>query len=275
MAPRPFACFGRRRGRETSASKPPVANATADQTQEEQRRMGPVLVELFSSQGCGTSPEAEGVVSRLGRGDFEGDLPPVAVLAFHVEYWDYRGWRDPFGSSIWTVRQKAYVDVLHLDTLYTPQVVVNGRAQCVGTDPDAVFAAVRSAPRFTSPTMQATFQKPDPGTLQVSFTGALQTKVDGSGADVMVALYQSGLVTDCDQGENKGRVLTNDYVVRRLEKLVSVKDVSAKKNISGSVHFTLWDGFNSAKCGLLLFVQNASLQTFGVQQFQIPQEDTI
>ncbi|RWW11413.1 hypothetical protein BHE74_00036591 [Ensete ventricosum] len=123
--------------------------------------------------------------------------------------------------------------------------------------------------------LQATFQKPDPGTLQVSFTGALQTKVDGSGADVMVALYESGLVTDCDQGENKGRVLTNDYVVRRLEKLVSVKDVSAKKNISGSVHFTLWDGFNGAKCGLLLFVQNASLQTFGVQQFQIPQEDTI
>ncbi|WOL15075.1 hypothetical protein Cni_G23856 [Canna indica] len=276
MAPRMFACFGRGSGG-ASSSRSPETNATADLTAEEQRRMGPVLVELFSSQGCGTSPEAEAVVSRLGRGELGeergDDLPPVAVLGFHVEYWDYRGWRDPFGSSIWTVRQKAYVESLRLDTLYTPQVVVHGRAECIGTDLDAIASAVRSAPRFPSPTMQATFHKPAEGTLQVSFTGALRTKVERSGADVMVALYESGLVTDCNKGENKGRVLSNDYVVRRLEKLVSVKDISAKKNLSGSVQFTLWEGFHGASCGILLFVQNGSLQTFGVQHFQIP--DTI
>ncbi|CAL9134799.1 Secreted protein [Musa troglodytarum] len=273
MAPRLFACFGRGRGRAATSSESPEANATVDQIVEEQRRMGPVLVELFSSQGCGTSPEAEAVATQLGRGELVGDLPPVAVLGFHVEYWDYRGWKDPFGSSNWTVRQKAYVDALHVDTLYTPQVVVNGRAQCVGTDLDAISAALRSVPRFPSPTMQATFQKPAPDTLQVSFTGALRSKVVGR-ADVMVALYESGLVTDCDKGENKGRVLTNNYVVRRLEKLVSVKGISPKKNLSASLQFTLWDGFNAATCGLLLFVQNASLHTFGVQQFQIP-EDTL
>lgn len=121
--------------------------------------------------------------------------------------------------------------------------------------------------------MQATFQKPAPDILQVSFTGALRSKVVGR-ADVMVALYESGLVTECDKGENKGRVLTNNYVVRRLEKLVSVKGISPNKNLSASLQFTLWDGFNSATCGLLLFVQNASLHTFGVQRFQIP-EDTL
>ncbi|KAJ8459098.1 hypothetical protein OPV22_032024 [Ensete ventricosum] len=270
MAPRLFSCFGRGGG---ASSSSPEANATADLTAEELRRRCPVLVELFSSQGCGTSPEADAVLSRLGRGDLGEDLPPVAVLGFHVEYWDYRGWRDPFGSSIWTVRQKAYVESLRLDTLYTPQVVVHGRAQCIGTDIDAIASAVRSAPRFPSPTMQATFQKPAPETLQVAFTGALRTTVDGSGANVMVALYESSLITNCDKGENKGRVLSNDYVVRHLEKLVSVKDMSAKKNLSGSVQFTLWEGFNSAKCGLILFVQNSSLQTFGVQHFRIP--DTI
>ncbi|XP_009417275.3 uncharacterized protein LOC103997696 [Musa acuminata AAA Group] len=270
MAPWQFSCFGRGCGA-SSPSTSPEANATADLTAEELRRRCPVLVELFSSQGCGTSPEAEAVLSRLGRGELREDLPPVAVLGFHVEYWDYRGWRDPFGSSIWTVRQKAYVESLRLDTLYTPQVVVHGRAQCIGTDIDAIASAVRSALRFPSPTMQATFQKPAPETLQVAFTGALRSTVDGSGADVMVALYQSSLITNCDKGENKGRVLPNDYVVRQLEKLVSVKDISAKKNLSGSVQFTLWEGFNSAKCGLILFVQNSSLQIFGVQHFQIPQ----
>ncbi|CAL9778744.1 unnamed protein product [Musa acuminata subsp. burmannicoides] len=270
MAPWQFSCFGRG-CRASSPSTSPEANATADLTAEELRRRCPVLVELFSSQGCGTSPEAEAVLSRLGRGELREDLPPVAVLGFHVEYWDYRGWRDPFGSSIWTVRQKAYVESLRLDTLYTPQVVVHGRAQCIGTDIDAIASAVRSALRFPSPTMQATFQKPAPETLQVAFTGALRSTVDGSGADVMVALYQSSLITNCDKGENKGRVLPNDYVVRQLEKLVSVKDISAKKNLSGSVQFTLWEGFNSAKCGLILFVQNSSLQIFGVQHFQIPE----
>lgn len=288
----------------SSSRSPPEVKATADLTAEEQRRMGPVLVELFSSQGCATSPDAEEVVSRLCRGELRREgLPPMALLEFHVEYWDYRGWRDPFGSSIWTVRQKAYVEALRLDTLYTPQVVVNGRAQCIGTDVDAICAAIQSAPRFPSPTMQvSTFSSqtrkekspiiettnqrhsaasPAPaqaklnraadGTvLQVSLSGALGTRVDGGGADVMVALYESGLVTQCAQGENRGRVLTNDFVVRRLEKLSHVKNISPKKKVSGSICFALWEGFDAANCGLLVFVQNGSLHTFGIQLLQIP-----
>ncbi|KAG6482193.1 uncharacterized protein LOC122017924 [Zingiber officinale] len=272
MAPRLFACFAGGREVASSSSSPPEAKATADLTAEEQRRMGPVLVELFSSQGCATSPDAEEVVSRICSGELRrGDLPPVALLEFHVEYWDYRGWRDPFGSSLWTVRQKAYVETLRLDTLYTPQVVVNGRAQCVGTDVDAICAAIQSAPRFPSPTMQMKLNRTADGTaLQVSLSGALGTRVDGGGADVMVALYESGLVTECAQGENRGRVLTNDFVVRRLEKLSHVKNMSPKKKVSGSVRFALWEGFDAANCGLLVFVQNGSLHTFGIQQLQIP-----
>jgi len=119
---------------------------------------------------------------------------------------------------------------------------------------------------------QATFTKPAPDSLQVSLTGALRTKVDSSGANVMVALYESGLVTDCPRGENKGRVLSNDYVVRKLEKLCTVKDISAKKTVSGTVNFPLWQGFNSSKCGLAVFVQNSSHQIFGSQSFQLPED---
>ena len=119
---------------------------------------------------------------------------------------------------------------------------------------------------------QATFQRPTSETLQVSLTGALRMKVDSTGIDIMVALYENGLVTDCPRGENSGRVLANDYVVRKLEKLCTVKDLAAKKTISETAHFTVWDGFNSAKCGVAVFLQNASLQIFGTQSFQLPDE---
>ena len=97
-------------------------------------------------------------------------------------------------------------------------------------------------------------------------------KVDSTGIDIMVALYENGLVTDCPRGENSGRVLANDYVVRKLEKLCTVKDLAAKKTVSETAHFTVWDGFNSAKCGVAVFLQNASLQIFGTQSFQLPDE---
>ncbi|KAI4333739.1 hypothetical protein L6164_018509 [Bauhinia variegata] len=268
MAPRLWACFSRR---SSNADVAHEKNVTADLTAEEQKRGGPVLVELFSSQGCATSPAAELVLSRLGRGDFQLEMP-VVVLAYHVDYWDYQGWKDPYGSSQWTVRQKAYVEALGLDTIFTPQVVIQGKAQCMGNDENALITAINRAPRFPAPSFQATFKMTSPDSLQVSLTGPLRTKVDSNGANVMVALYEGGLVTDCPRGENKGRVLSNDYVVRKLEKLCTVKDVSAKKTISGTVNFSLWEGFNSSKCGVAIFVQSTSHQIFGSQNFQLPDE---
>jgi hypothetical protein len=146
MAPRLWTCFGNKgsRGGEEGSNN----NMTADIiTTEDQTRSGPVVVEMFSSQGCATSPAAELVLSRLGRGDFQLEMP-VVVLAFHVDYWDYMGWKDPYGSSQWTVRQKAYVESLGLDTLLTPQVVVQGLSHCLGNDDTALVQAINNAPRY-------------------------------------------------------------------------------------------------------------------------------
>ncbi|CAN1239259.1 hypothetical protein LINGRAPRIM_LOCUS2306 [Linum grandiflorum] len=118
---------------------------------------------------------------------------------------------------------------------------------------------------------QVSFQKPSPDILQVSLSGPLRSKIDGQGVNVMVALYESGMVTNCPRGENKDRVLSNDYVVRRLEKLTTVKDISPKKVVSGTVRFSLWEGFNSSsKCGIAVFLQNKQHQIFGSQNFQLP-----
>ena len=271
MAPRLLSCFGKG-NRDSSSKNQNHANVTVDVSAEEQRRGGALLVELFSSQGCATSPAADLLVSRLGRGDFQLEMP-VIILAFHVDYWDYMGWKDPYGSSQWTVRQKAYVESLKLDTMFTPQIVVQGRTQCVGNDEEALLSSIVNAPRFPAPTFQATFLRPTPDSLQVSLSGALRATVDHNGVKVMVALYESGLVTDCPRGENKGRVLSNEFVVRKLEKLCTVKDISAKKTVSGTVNFALWEGFNGSKCGVAVFVEDNSHQIFGSQSIQLP--DTI
>lgn len=221
-------------------------------------------------------------MSRLGRGDFDAQIrgggedggsgSPAMVLVFHVDYWDYKGWKDPYGSSQWTVRQKAYVEALNLDTMFTPQLVIQGRSQLVDNEEENLLKSIVEAPRFPSPAFKASFQRPTSETLQVSLTGALRMKVDGNGLDIMVALYETGLVTDCERGENEGRMLSNDYVVRKMEKMCTVKDVTAKKSVSGTAHFTLWDGFNSSKCGVAVFLQNSSLHIFGTQSFKLPDE---
>lgn len=115
---------------------------------EEPQSAGPVMVELFSSLGCASSPEAELLLSRVGRGDFNLEMP-VILLAYHVDYWNHMGWKDPFGSSLWTVRQKAYIEALQLDaTMYTPQAIFQGRAQCMGNLEDALLSCIKSAPRY-------------------------------------------------------------------------------------------------------------------------------
>lgn len=67
---------------------------------------------------------------------------------YHVDYWDYNGWKDPFGSSQWTVRQKGYVELFNLDTMFTPHVVVQGVKQCIGNDEDAVMDCIKGVSRL-------------------------------------------------------------------------------------------------------------------------------
>lgn len=120
--------------------------------------------------------------------------------------------------------------------------------------------------------LQATFTRPTQDSLQVSLTGTLRNEVESNGVNIMVALYENSLVTDCPRGENKGRVMSNDYVVRKLEKLGTEKDISAKKKVTGTVNFPLWGGFNSSKCGVAVFVQSNSHQILGSQSFQLPDD---
>lgn len=170
-----------------------------------------IVVELFTSQGCSSCPPADAYLSELGK---EADLLP---LSFHVDYWDGLGWADPFGSPDWTARQRDYGRALGSGgRIYTPQIVVAGKEGMVGSHRDVVARALAAARKGTA-------AKVDFRLSDASRGGALA--VDGEVTlaapskrrlKLVAALAQTGLVTEVGRGENGGRSLPNDHVVRRL-----------------------------------------------------------
>jgi hypothetical protein len=163
---------------------------------------GPLVLELFTSQGCSSCPPADRLLSRLARD------PSLAPLAFHVDYWDDLGWADPFASAAWTERQRAYARALG-DKVYTPELVVGGAAGMVGSSEHDIDRAIAAAPR---PARLAATARWRAGAVDV-------TAAAPADAEVFVAVWQDGLSTDVARGENAGRTLAGDRVVRRLARV--------------------------------------------------------
>jgi hypothetical protein len=168
----------------------------------------PVVVELFTSQGCSSCPPADRLLGEIKGRD------GVIALSLHVDYWDYIGWEDPFGLARHTARQRAYKRRLELDYVYTPQIVVDGRYQAVGSRRAAVEAALAAAaddPARLSPRLETA----GAGARLVIPAGDAPARP----ATVWLALYDGRHETRVRAGENAGTALVNHNVVRRWRKL--------------------------------------------------------
>ena len=181
----------------------------------QERKLGnaPVVVELFTSQGCSSCPPADALLRELARdASLRGRVIP---LAYHVDYWNRLGWSDPFSSADWSRRQQFYVRQLRADSAYTPQAVVGGTQQFVGSNRAQLDAAIA----------RASAEAPA-GMLRVTSTVAgdqltvnVHADVTRSGKwDVMIAVVEDDLTTRVANGENGGRTFNEDAVVRRLER---------------------------------------------------------
>jgi hypothetical protein len=168
----------------------------------------PVVVELFTSQGCSSCPPAEANLNAIS------DRPGVLALSFGVTYWDYLGWKDSFAKPEYTTRQYNYERSLHRATAYTPQMVVNGAADLVGDQMDEVEGAIdhghKDAAMHAAPMVAI-------ANRQVVI-GAGSAPEDG--ADVWLVRYDPSLVeVPVGRGENGGRTLPKKNVVHELTRL--------------------------------------------------------
>jgi hypothetical protein len=209
---------------------------------------GPVLVELFTSQGCSSCPPADQLLGQLPRAV---DGVEVLPLAFHVDYWDDLGWRDPFSSAAWTERQRLYAGAVSDGRIYTPQLVVQGVDDVVGSDRSGALARIRRAGRSgTTGRIRASVSGDGPLTVAVEAELADRR---AARADAWVALSESGLATRVARGENQGRSLVNDFVVRRLVKAFSIAPGAAQR---GQVALAVDAGWRRDRLSVTVFLQD-------------------
>jgi hypothetical protein len=187
----------------------------------QQDRRTPVLVELFTSQGCSSCPPADQVLARL-----EAQQPvrgaEIIVLSEHVDYWNRLGWTDPFSSPRFSERQRRYSLQLRADA-YTPQMIVNGRAAFVGSDERRARREIELAARTS---VFPEVHMDGPSTVHIAVT-SLPKQVG-----LWLAVTECGLSSDVRTGENGGRRLTHTGVVRSLESVKLDQSGKARVNLS-------------------------------------------
>jgi hypothetical protein len=213
----------------------------------------PIVVELFTSEGCSSCPPADTLLQRLAD---ESAGAPVIALGEHVDYWDHQGWKDRFSSAALTQRQRVYAARFNVESIYTPQMVVDGRAEMVGSDAGAARRAIDRAVAQPHGVVRIAID-PEAGTVRPSRLAATVSVADlpalsrGDRADVVVAITEDHLSSDVTRGENRGRILKHAAVVRQL---ATVGEAQAPSS-TARAELTIDPTWNRERLTLVAFVQ--------------------
>ena len=174
------------------------------------------VVELYTSQGCSSCPPADAFLRKLAAD------PDVIALALHVDYWDYIGWSDRFAQPHFTERQKAYAHLVGSNTIYTPQMIVGGRDQVAGSDPEQVERAIRRDQRTPRKVQLQLIRQGDQVVILAEASPHLNAPVQ-----VQLVRYHPLASVDIEYGENAGRVLDYANIVTDWDILGQWDGVSA------------------------------------------------
>jgi hypothetical protein len=181
----------------------------------------PVVLELFTSEGCSSCPPADSLLADLDHTQSIAGVDLI-VLSEHVDYWNRLGWSDPYSSAMFSQRQQKYALKLGLDDIYTPQAVVDGQAETVGSNAAKVNKAITKAAQQVKIPLSLTATAAD---------GKIQVHVQWSGAEklswhavVYLAVAQNEALSHVKAGENSGRELKHVAVVRSLTEAGTLSD---------------------------------------------------
>lgn len=192
---------------------------------------GFAVLELFTSEGCSSCPPAETLVEQI---QSQVADKPVYILEFHVDYWDRLGWKDPFSSHAYSNRQYNYSR--HFDgQVYTPQLIINGTEQGIGSDADFVQKNLADAFRRASESSLQLEVRPQDGKLYIDYA----TSNDVTGVQLNIAFVQKHATSKVMRGENEGRTLSHVQIVRDLIAL------NLHNRKSGTREINIPQGFNA------------------------------
>ncbi len=204
-----------------------------------------VIVELFTSEGCSSCPPADKVLSRLKSEQPIADVE-IVPLALHVDYWNYLGWKDEFSDAAYSRRQSGYADRFKQDSVYTPQMVVNGETQFVGSNFDTAVNAVKEAAKTKRGAVE---MKVENNKLNLNISDL--PKHDNS--YVWLVVTEDDLQTDVRRGENSGRKLSHTGVVREMKLLGNIE--AEKNEFSTTADLSIAKDWKKDNLNVVVFVQ--------------------
>ncbi len=223
-----------------------------------------IVLELFTSQGCSSCPPADELLWRLSNDT--SVAPYIIPLAYHIDYWDGPAWKDPFSQHAFSERQEAYEKALHVANMYSPQLVVDGKAECVGSNEQRVRTEIADA-RNAAPATDVSLQiQPDTGknrAARLSYTVRITDDLHSDSADIMAAIFEGNRITSVTGGENAGRMLNNDFIARSLQKIGSISGRRGA-SVTNQAVLPLSPEWDEGNLGVVIFIQDpASLAIHG------------
>jgi hypothetical protein len=231
------------------------ASKAKAQTSAVEAARKPVVVELFTSEGCSSCPPADALLQKL-----EAQQPvagaEIIALEEHVDYWNHDGWIDPFSSAEWTHRQEAYTALFKKDA-YTPELVVDGQSQFVGNNEQEAELEIEKAARGAKIEVAITSGKPE-GKGSRHFTvsvGKLAGNTAGDVAEVWLAVTEDGLHSSVSLGENAGHELHHVATLRSLRKIGAADAGGASMSFTGDTLVKLNSRWNPENLHVTVFVQ--------------------
>ncbi len=201
---------------------------------------GFAVVELFTSEGCSSCPAAEATLAKI-KSEYGGN---VYVLEYHVDYWNSLGWKDMFSSHEYTQRQQKYVSLMHLNSAYTPQAIVNGSSEFVGSDYGRMKSTVERSLKNGSAVDLTLNVKEAHGTITINYALSKPT-----GQVLNIALVQKSTEVMVKHGENGGRKLSHTNVVRDLGTIAQPRE-------TGIFALHLPAGVSASDCKIIAYAQN-------------------
>ena len=226
----------------------------------------PVLVELFTSEGCSSCPPADLALARLERTQPVAGVE-IVPLSLHVDYWNRLGWADPFSSAPFSARQSEYSRAWGVDRVYTPQVVVDGRAELLGSDEAKARHAVEEAARLPKAAIELVPAPPGAEAALRIRVRWLPPVTPGDTAELLLAITEDRLVSDVPRGENAGKRLAHSAVVRDLV-LVGTLQPGAAFETERPVHLKA-DWRRNALHAVAFIQEKKSRKVLGVARISI------